>query len=191
MQSAGAASLKGRLSTKVYRRHPKGLAGLARRVSNAWWALMVGAPVIKTELRARHYIAAEDRWVDHGVVCRKVVTDVFISELCTLLAGGTLGNFNDFLWHDSGVGTTGPTGGNTDIETTDGESRVSGDQTASAPDYISVGTIAYSTGKAITEHGLFDEVTVGTMLDRNTFGAINVVNGDSIQFTYTLTISGS
>jgi len=49
-----------------------------------------------------------------------------------------------------------------------------------------VGTISYTTTKAITEHGLFNAATAGTLLDRTVFTVINVVSGDSIQFTYEL-----
>jgi len=39
----------------------------------------------------------------------------------------------------------------------------------------------------VTEHGLFNASSAGTLMDRTVFSAINVVNGDSIQFTYELT----
>jgi hypothetical protein len=99
--------------------------------------------------------------------------------------------WGDFKFHDSGVGTTAEDAGDTDIETTDGESRSTGTQAegASANIYQSVGTIAYTTTKAITEHGLFSIAAGGTLMDRTVFSAINVVNGDSIQFTYELTVS--
>ena len=98
--------------------------------------------------------------------------------------------FGDFKFHDSGVGTTAEAAGDTGIETTDGESRATGTQTESASNaYRSVGTISYTTTKAITEHGLFNDASAGTLMDRSVFAAINVVNGDSIQFTYTLTLT--
>ena len=192
MATQGIAGFKGHLGTKVMRRHPKGLAKVARRVSNAWWALTLGVPVIKVELHARHYIAAENRWEDVGLLGRHLVVDAFIDDMTALLAAGVLGNFNDFKFHDSGVGTTAENAGDTAIETTDAESRDTGTQVnVGSGVYRSVGTIAYSSTKAITEHGLFDEVTAGGLLDRTVFAAINVVSGDSIQFTYSLTISGS
>jgi len=52
-----------------------------------------------------------------------------------------------------------------------------------------VGTIAYTTTKAITEHGIFNDPTAGTLMDRTVFSAINVVSGDSVQYTYTLTLT--
>ena len=94
----------------------------------------------------------------------------------------------DYKFHDSGVGTTAENSSDTDIETTDGESRASGTQVEeSSVIYRSVGTISYTTTKAITEHGLFSASTSTTLMDRTKFTAINVVNGDSIQFTYGIT----
>jgi hypothetical protein len=47
-----------------------------------------------------------------------------------------------------------------------------------------VGTIAETATIAVTEAGLFNADTNGTMLSRQVFTAVNVVSGDSIQFTF-------
>lgn len=47
-----------------------------------------------------------------------------------------------------------------------------------------VGTATFSATAAVTESGLFNANTNGTMLARQVFSAINVVNTDSIQFTW-------
>ena len=47
-----------------------------------------------------------------------------------------------------------------------------------------VGTVSITATIAVTESGLFNADTNGTMLCRQTFSAVNVVNGDSIQFTW-------
>ncbi len=52
--------------------------------------------------------------------------------------------------------------------------------------YQVVGTVAAGSGLAITESGLFDNVTAGNMLIHAIFSAINVVSGDSIAFTFGL-----
>jgi hypothetical protein len=117
------------------------------------------------------------------------VTDAFVAFVVDQLQTET-SVFGDFKFHDSGVGTTAENAANTAIETTDGEARATGTQTESAANaYRSVGTISYTTTKAITEHGLFNDVSAGTLMDRSVFTAVNVVNGDSIQFTYTLTLT--
>lgn len=132
---------------------------------------------------------ADGSKVNYGVLGFRVVTTAFVGYVTDQLQTET-STFGDFKFHDSGVGTTAEAIGDTGIETTDGESRATGTQTESAANaYRSVATISYTTTKAITEHGLFNDVTAGTLMDRTVFSAVNVVNGDSIQFTYTLTLT--
>ena len=128
--------------------------------------------------------------VNYGKVAYGLVTTAFAQFMVDQLQAET-SVWGDFKFHDSGVGTTAAAISDTDIETTDGESRVTGSQTegATADIYKSVGTITYTTSKAITEHGLFSIVTAGTLMDRHVFAAINVVNTDSIEFTYELTVN--
>jgi len=150
---------------------------------------LTGIPTLTSELRGIK-ICKDGRTEDYGVLGRKVVTTAFVNFMVDQLQADTVewGNFN---FHDSGVGTTAENVADTDIETTDGESRATGTQVegASANIYRSVGTISYTTTKAITEHVLASQSTGGTAMDRTVFSAINVVNGDSIQFTYELTVS--
>lgn len=60
-----------------------------------------------------------------------------------------------------------------------------------ANQYRSVGTVTFDATAAITEHGIFSQAATGggVLWDRSVFSAINVVSGDSIQFTYTCTVS--
>lgn len=134
-------------------------------------------------------IRANGERVNFGVLSFRVVTTAFVNFVVDQLQTET-SVFGDFKFHDSGVGTTAENAADTGIETTDGESRATGTQTESAANaYRSVGTISYTTTKAITEHGLFNDASAGTLMDRSVFSAINVVNGDSIQFTYTITFT--
>lgn len=127
--------------------------------------------------------------VNYGVLGYRVVTSALVNFLAAQLVTDTT-EIGDFKYHDSGVGTTAEANGDTAMETTDGESRATGTQTnPTSPTYRSVGTISYTTTKAITEHGLFSSAASTTLMDRTVFSAINVVNGDSIQFTYTLTLT--
>jgi hypothetical protein len=59
--------------------------------------------------------------------------------------------------------------------------------TPSAGQYRSAATINFNGSFAITEWGLFSAAAGPTLWDRRVFAPINVANGDSIQFTYTLT----
>jgi hypothetical protein len=198
MQQVGITRASGKLNTRVIR---------APRASVAWYiknwmrlqqiksllGVFIFAPLARRfgictvygKLEATH-IKASGEQVRYGVLGYRVVTTAFVNFLVDQLQTET-SEFGDFKFHDSGVGTTAENASDTDIETTDGESRATGTQTEDdADDYQSVGTISYTTTKAITEHGLFSQVTGGTLMDRTVFSAINVVNGDSIQFTYTI-----
>lgn len=112
------------------------------------------------------------------------------------LMGGDWSNANATLkimnYHDSGTGTTAAAIGDTTLQTQAGPAtRATGSQTnATANIYQSVGTINYVSSLAITEWGLFNQTAQGgTMWDHRVFAAINVVSGDSVQYTYKLTIT--
>jgi hypothetical protein len=91
-------------------------------------------------------------------------------------------------WHDSGTGTTPPTVGDTIMQTPTGNARLPGAQSNVTNVYQTVATLSYGGVFAITEWGLFTAVSSGTMWDHRTFTAINTVAGDTIQFTYQLTV---
>lgn len=133
-------------------------------------------------------IFANGHRMNYGVVSRHLVTDAFVAFMVDQLQAET-STWGDFKYHDSGVGVTAADNNDTDIETTDGESRATGSQIegASAWIYKSVGTISYTSTKAITEHLLANASTAGTAMDHHVFAALNVVSGDSIEFTYQLT----
>lgn len=140
-------------------------------------------------MNAQKWAYANGMKINYGVLSYRSVTTAFVTFVVDQLQTET-SVFGDFKFHDSGVGTTAENITDTGIETTDGESRATGTQTESAANaYRSVGTISYTTTKAITEHGLFNDATAGTLMDRSVFSAVNVVNGDSIQMTYTITFS--
>lgn len=160
---------------------------------NAWLAHQfsrrTGIITVTGKLSAVHTSGETGLVTDYGVVSHKLVTTAWAAFVVDQLQTET-SEFGDLKFHDSGIGTTPAAIGDTDIETTDGEARVTGSQTegATADIYKSVGTITYTSGLAITEHGLFTIVTGGTMVDRHVFGAINVVSTDQIEFTFELTV---
>ena len=195
----GTANFSGALSAKLIRAKR---APLSWQVSNVlrpafikgWLAVKVGTPIAKgfgllsavATLEGR-LIKADGEVINYGVLGHRVVTTAFVNFLVDQLQAET-SVFGDFKYHDSGVGVTAENAADTAMETTDAEDRVAGTQVEGDPNqYRSVGTIAYTSTKAITEHGLFNHLTTETMMDRTLFSAINVVSGDSIQFTYTLT----
>lgn len=142
----------------------------------------------KGELRAVK-IGIDGKRTDLGVVGTRVVTTAGVNYLAADMNDGA-SDINAFDFHDSGTGVVAEAVGDTALGTAAGPARVSG--TASNPtanQYRSVATISYTATLAITEHGLFSASTAGTLWDRTVFAAVNVVSGESIQFTYTLTIN--
>lgn len=197
----GNITMSGNVRARVIRAQGPGLAW---KVSNylrwsfikSWLAVCVINPIASFFGLMTAYgkleamlIRADGSRVNYGLLSYRVVTTAFVDFVTDQLQTETSA-FGDFKYHDSGVGTTDPAITDTDIETTDGESRATGTQTESAHNiYQSVGTISYTTTKAITEHGLFNASSGVTLMDRSEFSAINVVSGDSIQFTYSLTLT--
>lgn len=127
-----------------------------------------------------------------GVICRKKVTGAFVTDIVANMVTDTTA-FGDYKYHDCGTGSTAEANTQTALVTPFGGARVAGTQvaggTATAPTYTSVATISFTSTLAIVEHAVFNASSSGTMLDRSLFTAVNVVNGDSIQFTYVLTIN--
>jgi hypothetical protein len=201
MSATGNVELAGRLRARVMRaeRPP-----VAWRVRNAirpgfwlgWLAVMMarlfsrvtGIPVLTSELRAR-LRRADGSVVDCGVLGRRVVTTAFVNFMVDQLQTET-SVWGDFKYHDCGTGVGAEAVGDVGLGTPYGGARATGTQAEGAANvYVSVGTISFTSTLAITEHGLFSAATSVTLMDRTVFSAINVVSGDSIQFTYTLTIS--
>ena len=155
---------------------------------HGWLAVHVGVPLARAFGLMTAYgkleavlVKADGRRINYGVLGYRVVTTAFVSFVVDQLQTET-SVFGDFKYHDAGVGTTAENAADTAIETTDGESRATGTQTeSSATAYRSVGTISYTSSKAITEHGLFNDSSAGTLMDRTVFSAVNVVSGDSIK----------
>lgn len=172
------------------RKAAKRLAKWVQRLPSA----MGGELSIATsELSLKHF-KADGTVVDYGIVSRKRVTNAFVAFMVEALANGTAySTFQNFKYHDSGTGNTAEANTQTALVTPWGGSRTTGTQvnggSGTAVTYTSVATTAYNNTFAIVEHGLFQASTTGTMMDRSVFTAVNVVNGDSIQFTYVLTVN--
>jgi hypothetical protein len=89
----------------------------------------------------------------------------------------------------SGTGTTAAADTDTALGT-EVESRATGTQTqvnvngTTGDGSQTVGTVTYTATRAITESALFDASSSGNMGFRAVFDAINVANGDGIQFTW-------
>lgn len=152
----------------------------------------------KAELYLVHYDKNGNVKKNYGVVSKKKVTGAFVTDIVNCLSKTSPYNvsaavFQDYKYHDCGTGNTAEANTQTALVTPYGGSRATGTQvaggTGTAPTYTSVATISFSGSFAIVEHAVFNASSAGTMMDRSLFSAVNVVNGDSIQFTYVLTIN--
>ena len=134
---------------------------------------------------------------DLGCLGSRVVTTAGVNYLRDDFANGAGGaDISLFKYHACGTGTTAEAIGDTALVTecttalNPDSTRGVGTQVNSvSKTYSSVATMTFDASAAITEHGLFSAASSGTLWDRTVFAAINVASGDSIQFTYTLTIS--
>ena len=131
-------------------------------------------------------VAQDGTKTDLGLVSTKLVTTVGVNWTAGLFAGG---NTATAKYHQSGTGVTAPAVGDTVLQTA--IATVATGSSASATNvFTTVGTISYTASYAVTEWGLFTAVGgsgSGVLIDHATFAAINVVSGDAIQFTFTLT----
>ncbi len=197
MSAMGRVGLAGRVTARVIRAPGPGLLW---KLSN-WQAVLPGLvrDAVARGLGMNHMAArlyarllrADGTVVNYGLVSCNLVTTAFVNYMNTAMQG-VQAQWDNFNYHDSGIGTGAENITDTSMGTVITDNlRTAGTQTGGTNTYISVGTIAYTTTKAVTEHGVFNDTraNAGTLLDRSLFTAINVVSGDSIQFTYTLTIS--
>ena len=153
-----------------------------------------GGVIVMRGTLAAKVIKANGKTTNLGIISERVVTTAGVNfmrdDFNAATGGADITNVN---FHDSGTGSVAEAIGDTDLGTVAGPvTRATGTQSSPASkQYRSVGTISYSGTLAITEHGIFSSATrgAGVLWDRSVFTAINVVSGDSIQFTYTLTIN--
>jgi hypothetical protein len=158
-------------------------------------------PTLTAELSIR-VRKLDGRWVDYGVVSRRVVTDAgvayIVDDLDNASGGADISLFN---YHGCGTGVTAENANQTALVTESttalnpDSTRATGTRSQpSANVFRSVGTPVFDGAAAITEHGLFTQAATGggTMLDRSVFSAVNVIGGESIQFQYDFSVtSGS
>jgi hypothetical protein len=91
-----------------------------------------------------------------------------------------------------GSGTTAAAAGNTALETQIGSrvSLTSTTVTANAVAYVATFAAGTGTG-AITEAGIFNASTAGTMLCRTVFSVVNKGADDTLQITWTITLNAA
>lgn len=168
---------------------------MAKLAANKLWEYVHGIPsphfmVFMGGLWVKHI--RHDGWVkNYGLVGRRAVCDDWVEDVVDNLIA-EVAAFGDYKYHQSGTNATGAAATDTvsTLDTTSFPAPVAGTQVENAANiYESVATVNYTGTLAVEEHGIGNNATwlSGILLDRHTFTVINVVNGDSIEFTYRLT----
>jgi hypothetical protein len=162
------------------------------------WRGLVHASGVMAVSRLYATVTRADGRVEHlGLISSKLIVDLGVAflvddwdnngqDLTTMNFHGCGVGVAAEAQTDAALGTESTTALNPDnVRATGTRSQPAANQ------YRSVGTVTFDATAAITEHGLLSSATVaaGVLWDRSVFSAINVVNGDSIQFTYTCTVS--
>ena len=136
--------------------------------------------------------------IEHvGLLSTRLVTDAGVAFLVDDW-DNSVTDLTTMNFHGCGTGATAEAVGDTALVTESttalnpDSTRATGTRSQPAANqYRSVGTVTFDASAAITEHGIFSQAATGggTLWDRSVFSAINVASGDSIQFTYTCTVS--
>lgn len=156
---------------------------------------LLGIGVLTSKLSAT-LIGRDGKRHDLGVLGYRVVTNNGVGYIVD--AWQNTVELENMKYHGVGTGTTAEAAADSALVTESttvlnpDSTRATGTTTESAQNaFQSVGTVTFDGAAAITEHGLFSQAATGggVLFDRSVFSAINVVSGDSIQFTYTVTFT--
>lgn len=204
-------TMGGKLAIKVIRAPGPGLGWKLRntlRPSYLWgWIVnllalgftkLTGIVTITSVLSAR-LIRADGSVVNYGVLSRRVVTDAGVAFMVDDWDGsGSPGDISSFNYHGVGTGTTAEAASQTGLTTESttvlnpDSTRATGTKSQPSANVLrSVGTVTFDGSATIAEHGLFSQSATGggTLWDRSQFTGIPVGTGDSIQFTFDVTLN--
>lgn len=166
------------------------------RLIAAHMARQAGVPVLLSRLSAKKR-DKNGKWTDYGVLSTKFVTNNGVAFLVD--AWQNIVELEIMKYHGVGTGTTAENVADSALVTESttilnpDSTRATGSlaEGASGNIFRSVGTVTFDGSGAITEHGLFSQAATGggVLWDRSVFSAINVISGDSIQFTYDVTFT--
>ena len=165
-----------------------------------------GYPFMYGSLWVMKYDGVTGEQFFYGLACLRLVTNAGRDEVVDEFDAATAAGFDltSFNFHGIGTGVTGPAVGDTALQTeltteyNPNSTRATGTQSQPTSDvYRTDGTNTLDSGTpAVTEAGTLSQAATGggTLLDRFTFAAINLVgtNGDGLRTIINLTLpSGS
>lgn len=178
------------------RYHFKNLPNLMRGLKTVLLAQALHLPMHVGDLRLKLTRHSDGAIFDLGLVSLRVVTDngvaLIVDTFDNTIAVG------DCRYHGIGTGTNAEAAGDAALQaelTTQynpDNTRATGTFSQPAANQSrSVGTNTVDAGVSITEHGVFTQAATGggTLLDRSVFTAVALSSGDSLQSTYTLSLT--
>jgi len=126
-----------------------------------------------------------------------VITNAGIAEVASLILTDNPGTATAFDYIAIGTGTTAEGATDTALET---EITTGGGERAASTGTLVTTTVTDDTAQlqhtfsftstfAVTEAGILNAASAGTLLCRKTFSAVNVASGDSLQVTYKVQVS--
>lgn len=135
-------------------------------------------------------LRGRDGRIKEGRIFKNLITSAGKAGVASRINGS--GAEAAFVYLAVGTGTTAAAAGDTALQTEitgSGLDRVSATAsrvtTSVTNDTAQLATTFTVTGtKAVTEAGILNAASTGTLLSRQVFSAINVVNGDSLALTY-------
>lgn len=142
-------------------------------------------------LRMRVKRSATGLWEDYGLVSTKLVTTDFAEHIVDCMLDNTTYVLDTFTWHDMGDDDTAESNAHTALQNSR-ETRINDTSPAenTAQVYQSIATITATAGYTANEHGIFNAVSAGVMLDRNLIPNSPVlITDDQVEFTYELTVN--
>lgn len=122
-----------------------------------------------------------------------VVTNAGKAEVAALIGTDTASDGTTFDYIAIGTGTTSETASDTALENENQRAAAVGSRvtTSVSNDTLQLVKDAFTFGSsaAITESGVFNASSGGTMLCRKTFSAINVTSDDTLKVTWKIQVS--
>lgn len=120
---------------------------------------------------------------------RNLIVDSGLNFICDRMEGTSEAAMSHMA---VGTGSTAPAAGNTALESQLGarEALDSTTVAANAITYVATFEAGESTG-AITEAGILNAATAGTLLCRTTFAVVNKAADDTLSITWTITLTDS
>ena len=149
--------------------------------------------MIKDALKLRGDLAIVLRDKDGNVKETREETNLVVSDGLNFICDRMEGTSEAVMSHMAvGSGTTAAAAGDTDLQSILGSREALDSTTVSGSTITYVASFEAGEGTgAITEAGIFNASTAGTMLCRTVFSVVNKAADDTLQITWTITLSAS